>query len=307
MYASLSFQALGGPNTVTWLSLSNDDRIKEKIIGEVHRIQSKFSRYEATSIVSQINATAGKGSIQVDEETAGLLNFAAEIWRASSGLFDVTSGILRKVWKFSENSLPTKAEVNELLPLIGWDRVLWESPSVTLKHVGMEIDFGGIGKEYAADRVRSILFEAGVSSALINLGGDVCCLGAGPEGRPWRIGIKHPRKDNTALLALGLSDAALATSGDYERCMLVNGRRYCHILNPKTGFPDVTAASVSVVSESCLVSGSLSTSAMLLSPTERAKFLTKLQVSAVVLDESGHIAERYGALEVLPASSSTAD
>jgi thiamine biosynthesis lipoprotein len=296
MYASFSFHALGGPNSVRWLSGPSDEELGQKLVAEALRIQAVFSRYDPLSIVSLINQAAGSGPVRVDEETAGLLSFSARLFEVSGGLFDITSGVLRKVWNYSSGIVPREEDVQAILPLVGWNKTRWEPPYFSLPTPGMEIDLGGLGKEYAAGRLRSILVSAGVKSALINLGGDVTCIGLGPEGRPWRVGIAHPREASGAAAALGLVDTALATSGDYERCMMVQGKRYCHILNPKTGFPDVTASSVSVVAESCLLAGALSTTAMLLAPEARAAFFNELGVSALVLDEQGKIAERYGPL-----------
>jgi thiamine biosynthesis lipoprotein len=228
---------------------------------ELARIEALWSRYRADSIVSRINAAAGAAAVAVDEETALLLDYAAQAWQVSGGLFDITSGVLRRAWRFADGQAPAPAAIAACLPLIGWGQVHWEKPLFRLPHAGMEIDFGGLGKEYAADRIATLWRARGIAG-LINLGGDIVATGTA-GGEPWRIGIQHPRRPGELAAVLPLVEGALATSGDYERCLIVAGKRYCHVLNPFTGWPAGELASVSVLAPSCLVAGTLATTAML--------------------------------------------
>ncbi len=237
-------------------------------ISEVQRIEFKCSRYRADSIVSTINAAAGTGfSVAVDAETAGLLNFAAQLHALSDGLFDITSGVLRRAWDFKAAVLPNASALKALLPLIGWQQVKFENDRISLPQTGMEIDFGGFGKEYAADRAVAVLHEAGQRHGFVNLGGDIRVLGPRVDGSPWRFGIQHPRRDDATIASVDLTEGALASSGDYERYFEQGGKRYCHILDPHTGWPvsakDGGWASVSVTAPACLAAGALSTIAML--------------------------------------------
>lgn len=228
---------------------------------ELARIEALWSRYRPDSIVSRINAAAGVAAVAVDEETALLLDYAAQAWQVSGGLFDITSGVLRRAWRFADGKAPAPQAIAACLPLIGWSQAHWEKPLFRLPHAGMEIDFGGLGKEYAADRIATLWRARGIAG-LINLGGDIVATGtAGHE--PWRIGIQHPRRPGELAAVLPLVEGALATSGDYERCLIVDGKRYCHVLNPFTGWPAGELASVSVLAPSCLVAGTLATTAML--------------------------------------------
>lgn len=228
---------------------------------ELKRIEALWSRYRPDSIVSRINAAAGGTAVAVDDETALLLDYAAQAWQVSGGLFDITSGVLRQVWRFTDGRAPAAEAIAACLPRIGWGKVEWNKPHFRLPVAGMEIDFGGLGKEYAADRIATLWRAQGIAG-LINLGGDIVATGtAGHE--PWRIGIQHPRRPGELAAVLPLVAGALATSGDYERCLIVDGRRYCHVLNPFTGWPAGELASVSVIAPSCLVAGTLATSAML--------------------------------------------
>ena len=283
---------MGGLNE---LQLFADSPLQAEAFGifakeEVKRIETKFSRYLPESIISRINAAAGKGRIAVDEETAALIDYAAVCFNQSKGLFDITSGIYRKVWDFTEGnkSLPTTAQIASVCSLVGWDKVRWNKPNIELMKAGMQLDFGGIGKEYAVDRVAGILEERGVKSALINFAGDIRVVGTRSDNRPWVVGITHPRKKGEAATVIELKSGALATSGDYERYIEVNGIRYCHILNPKTGFPTLANASVTVLAPSCLIAGSASTIGMLMSEKESAKFLKNLNTPYFRVDSQGN-------------------
>jgi len=215
-------------------------------------------------VLSEINRIAGaSGSIQVDEETAGLLNYAETCHEQSDGLFDITSGILRCAWRFDRGELPDQALIDSLLDKIGWHKLRWRNPVLEFTVAGMEIDFGGVVKEYAADRAAALCWNEGVRHGMVNLGGDIKIIGPRGDLSPWRIGIRHPRKKNTLIQPLLLSEGALASSGDYERCIEIGGIRYGHVLNPKTGWPVRYLASVSVVADFCVVAGSASTIAML--------------------------------------------
>lgn len=231
---------------------------------DVYRLEANYSRYRADSFLSEINRTAAQGgSITVDDETAGLLDYAATCYQQSDGLFDITSGILRQAWDFKSGSIPAQETIQALIAKIGWYKLNWQRPILTFTIPGMEIDFGGVVKEYAVDRAASLCREAGIRHGIVNLGGDIKIIGPHHDGSPWRIVIRHPRRSDGVLQTLLLYSGALASSGDYERCITVNGVRYGHVLNPKTGWPVSYMAAVSVVGEFCVVAGSASTIGML--------------------------------------------
>ncbi len=285
------FYAMGGQNEIQLYALTKVDaeRLSQLAIREVNRIEAKYSRYQSESIISRINLEAHTRPIEVDDETAGLLNYAAECYHQSSGLFDITSGVLRRIWNFKEKSIPTQAEITKTLALIGWNKLDWRAPSIMFKKAGMEIDFGGLGKEYAVDRVIGLLKNEGVSSALVNLGGDLRVLGGHPNGRAWHIGVADPREKGGILAEISLASGALATSGDYERCIEIGGKRYCHILNPKTGWPATDIQSISVIADSCLVAGTLTTTAMLLGEPDGMNYLNNLSVKYLLLNSNSRI------------------
>ena len=264
-------------------------------IAEVHRIEQKFSRYRDDSIVSRINAAAGCAApVEVDTETAALLDFAAQLHGLSDGLFDITSGVLRKAWNFRTGQLPAARELELLLPLIGWAQVQWQGGGIRLPHAGMELDFGGFGKEYAADRAAGVLQAAGQTHGFVNLGGDIRVIGPRADGGAWRFGIAHPRATAskaasqttsaaTTIASVAMTEGALASSGDYERFFERDGRRFCHILDPHSGWPVEAWASVSVVAFACASAGALSTIAMLKGP-QALDFLNTQQASFLAID-----------------------
>ena len=248
---------------------------------EARRIEAKYTRYKPTGVVWVINNAGGK-AVEVDEETAGLLDYAGQVHALSGGRFDVTSGVLRRVWKFDgSDRVPEPAQVAELMPLIGWSKVGWERPRLTLP-LGMEIDLGGICKEYAVDRAAMAIMAEGECPALINFGGDLRTTRAKTQAR-WAVAIESmdPAKASGGLLQI--DQGAIATSGDAKRFLLRAGKRYSHILDPRTGWPVANPPrSVTVAARTCVQAGTLSTLAMLLGP-EAESFLKAENAEAWVL------------------------
>jgi thiamine biosynthesis lipoprotein len=243
-------------------SLGSARELGELAAREASRIEAKYSRYRADSVLSQINRSGG-APVAVDEETTALLQFAAHCHQLSEGAFDITSGVLRHAWKFDgRNQLPSPAVVEALRQRVGFERLHLGPGWVTLPG-GMEIDFGGIGKEYAVDRVMQIIASEFSGAALVNFGGDLAA-NRPPSSGPWIVGIERPGTDRKARMLLDLSQGGLATSGDTHRFIEVDGRRYAHILDPRTGWPVSGAPrSVTVAAGSCVEAGMLATMAML--------------------------------------------
>lgn len=237
---------------------------------EAARIEHKYSRYRTDNIIYKINHANG-AALDVDKETAALLDYAQQCYALSEGMFDITSGVLREVWHFDGSAnLPTVEAVNALLPRIGWDKISWQHSSITLPG-GMEIDLGGIGKEYAVDSTAQLLQQHTDSSLLINYGGDLVVTGARRDGTGWLVGVEDPEhavdlvtEKATAQTQYELLRGGIATSGDARRYLLKDGIRYSHILDPRTGWPVQDAPhSVTVVAGTCTEAGILSTLAML--------------------------------------------
>jgi thiamine biosynthesis lipoprotein len=230
---------------------------------EARRIDEKFSRYKAGSVVAAILESRGR-SITVDDETARLLDYGEVLWRISDGRFDLTSGILRHAWQFEEAThAPAPERIPELMRYVGWQRLQWTSPVLTLP-AGMEVDFGGIGKEYAVDRVADWAARESRDPVLVNFGGDLRCTGTVPTSGAWRVGIESLAKAGQPAKRIELESGALATSGDARRVVVIEGKRYGHILDARTGWPAPGAPrSVTVAAPTCSQAGSFSTLAML--------------------------------------------
>ena len=245
----------------------NDKSLAQNLLdvaaAEAWRIEEKYSRYRGDSIVSRINSADGK-STTVDQETAQLLDFAFQCYELSGGLFDISSGILRQAWPFSSSSTqPSHDLIESLLPLIGLEKAQWVAPDLTLP-AGMQLDFGGIGKEYAVDRTLALLSKISDAPLLVNFGGDIVCNKCSGPDSPWRIGIEDPEIQDEAQQLLELSSGALATSGNTKRCLIANGIRYGHVLNPITGWPiEAAPLSITVAEGNCTRAGMLATFAML--------------------------------------------
>lgn len=265
--------------------------IAMQAIDEVRRIEQKYSRYRSDSIVSRINAAAGLHAVDCDGETAALLAYADALHANSEGRFDITSGVLRKAWDFRGGALPREETLAALLPLVGWRKVERDGGSVFLPQVGMELDFGGFGKEYAVDRAAELLAVLGIDHGYVNLGGDMRFLGPRPDGTAWDIGIQDPRDMTGTVASIPIGRGALATSGDYERFIEVGGRRYCHVLDPRSGMPVSYWRSVSVLGPLAITAGSCTTTAMLLEQ-DGIDFLDRSGVSYLAIDHEGRIFRR---------------
>lgn len=257
-------------------------------IGEVRRIEHKYSRYRGDSLLARWHEGAGSGRQEpVDGETAGLLDFAAALFDLSGGRFDVTAGVLRRAWDFRGGRPPTPEHLQSLLPLVGWPQLRWTGADLGLPRPGMEIDFGGFGKEYAADRAAAELLRFGVSGGYVELGGDIRVIGPGPDGRPWRFGIAHPRRPGALLACVDMASGGLATSGDYERWFEHEGRRYCHLLDARTGLSMTDWQSVSVIAPTCAAAGAVATIAALFGAAA-PDFLAEQAVDYLAVDHAGH-------------------
>lgn len=286
-----TFHAMGSPCEIQLFSAnerSADDAFRIAR-DEVARLEMKYSRYRADSYLSQINRIAAEGrTIEVDAETAGLFDYAAACYSQSDGLFDITSGILRRAWNFKSGGLPDARDVASLMQLVGWQRLIWNSPQLSFPIAGMEIDLGGIVKEFAVDRIAVMLAQSNHVNSVVNLGGDIRVVGPRGDGSSWNIGVRDPRAKNGTLGTISMHRGAIASSGDYERCIVVNGHRYGHILNPITGWPVKFLAAATVVGEFCTVSGSASTIA-LLKEKDGPGWLTELGMPFLCVDIDGNV------------------
>jgi FAD:protein FMN transferase len=291
-----TFQAMACENVIELFcdSLADADEAARLAVLEVARIEMKYSRYRDDSVVTVINRAAGHEPVSIDQETSQLLDYADVCYRQSDGLFDITSGVLRRVWTFKSGamkSVPLPAELEPFLTLVDWSRVerqfFSDGAQIRLPLPGMQIDFGGFGKEYAADRAAAVLLGQGIHHAFVNMGGDVVVTGPQANAEPWELGIQHPRNVGEIIAAIPVSQGAVATSGDYERYVEIDGVRFGHLLNSKTGLPSSGLQSATVFAPTCLVAGSIATIAML--KAEHDEWLSLSGVNYFVVDGAGRV------------------
>ncbi len=273
---------------------------------EAFRIERKFSRFRDDSVVSEIARNAGRAPVAVDDETVALVEAALELAQLTGGRFDPTVGVLRRAWNFREPRVPADDELAALMPHVNHGAVSVGDGTVFLRAEGMELDLGGVGKEYAVDRVADVLRAHGVTSALLNFAGDVRTIGGRGDGRPWSIGVADPRAPGRCRFAVRLiGGAGVATSGDYERCFVKDGVRYHHLLDATTGRPARGVMSATVVAASAFLAGRLATAAFLLGPREGLAVIEGTPgVEGCLIDASGAILATpgLGRISNLPGS-----
>ncbi|MDV4149523.1 FAD:protein FMN transferase [Clostridium sp. AL.422] len=272
---------MGTVVTVT-LYDSNDEEVLNKVFTKVKELESTLSINENGTLVDKINESAGITPVKVDDDTYTLVKKGVEYSKLSNGLFDISVGPIVKLWNIGlpEAKVPTQEEINEKLPLIGYQDIELNDTDKTiyLKRKGMMIDLGGIAKGYTADVISDILTEQGVKSAIIDLGGNIFAHGKKPNGDEWRIGIQNPyseRGDQIGVLTT--SNKSIVTSGIYERYIEQDGVKYHHILSPKTGYPyDNEIAGITIVSDKSVDGDALSTSVFAMGVEEGMKFVNSL-------------------------------
>ncbi len=243
----------------------------------VAAFEAKFSRFQPDSLVSRINAAAGRDWVEVDEEMERILDLSGSIYAMTKGLLDVTALPLLRLWdyKAAVPRIPSAEEIAAARRLVGWPKVQRERGRVRLPEAGMALDFGGWGKEYAVDRVAGIARELRIPRALVDFGHDLHAVGAAPGKPGWHIGLEDPAQPGDACWgSLAITDRGVASSGDYRRGFTLNGVRYGHIVDPRTGRPVATGArQVTVIAPTCVQAGVLSTTAFILPPAEGIRFI----------------------------------
>ena len=267
---------------------SDADSALALVTEEVERIDAKYSCKRKQSHWQQLVAKAGSGSgVAVDDETARLLDMAELGHTASEGLFDVTLSALFEIWSRHAACLPNARAIAEAMSRSGWSRVGWQRPLLTLPDVGMRMDFGGLIKEYAADACISRLREHGFSSALVALGDDVAACLKNNSYKPWQVDVRQSHGARNDPVRVEIKTGGIATRGDFDRCMVFNGIRYSHLLDPRTGWPVQGLASVSVVASECVIAGVLATTAMVRGPARGPTWLERLDVQYLCTDSAG--------------------
>ena len=288
--SSFSFKAMGCPCELRSYTANAEvsARAFAAAVSEINRLDLRYSSFLPDNLLATVNDAACQGSsIEVDDELTSLLEFADTCYTQSEGLFDITTGSLSAVWSGAAGRLPTQSMLAQALESVGWDKVSWQNNRLNFSVPNMKIDFGGIVKEYAVDRAASILMEHGLQHGCVDLGGDIRVVGPRPDGAPWRVGIRHPRRPEAQMATIDIIRGALASSGDYERYIEIDGQQYGHIISPITGWPIRGLATVSVVAEQCVVAGSLCTTAML-KGLDGPDWLSGVDLPHLWMDERGN-------------------
>jgi len=281
-------------------------RIARRAEEEARRIERKFSRYRDGSVVSEINRSAGRTPVAVDEETDTLVASALELRERTGGRFDPTVGVLRRAWDFRSGRVPSREEVAALLPLVDGTSVSRRDGTVFLRKPGMELDLGGVGKEFAVDRVAQVLVEEGVPAAIVNFAGDVRTVGRRLDRHPWKVGVRDPRDPRRVRFSVRpMAGAGVATSGDYERGFVKDGARYHHILDARTGWPVRGVVSATVVAPTADEAGRFASAAFLLGLEEGLALLEAtpgLEGALIAEDETIRATTGMKYLSDLPGS-----
>jgi thiamine biosynthesis lipoprotein len=263
----------------------------DAVLAEMHRIDALMSHYKPESQLSRINRGAAADAVPVDRELADLIVRALEFSELSGGAFDITYASVGYLYDYREHRHPTEAEIAAALPAINWRHVVVDRQASTVRFLkpGMRIDLGGIAKGYAVDRCIGLLRERGITSASVSAGGDSRLLGD-RRGRPWIVGIRHPDDRERVIARIPLEDAAISTSGDYERYFDEDGVRYHHIINPRTGRSAEGVRSVTVIGPDATLTEGLTKSVFILGP-ERGLALVEAQpdADAVVVASDGKV------------------
>jgi thiamine biosynthesis lipoprotein len=278
-FHKLTFQAM---STICRVHFQTTDsglanEFQNLVLNWVSAFEAKYSRFLPDSLIGRINAAAGEHWVDIDLETEALFNLCQDLLFFTRGVFDPTGLPLMRLWnwKAKEPVIPSSKEIQEALQLVGWRKLQRRPNGVFLPRAGMMIDLGGIGKEYAVDRVLVMGLEHGLKNILVDFGQDVRVHGESPQKGAWYIGLDDPRSPGKCWTAVMVNNHAVATSGDYLRHFIHQGRRYGHIIDPRDGYPANTGVlSASVVSPHCTFAGIVSTAAVILGPKEGLEMMS---------------------------------
>lgn len=277
--------------TVEAKTATETDFFLKKAVEEISRIEALLSTYQETSETNLINKNAGLKPVKVSDEVFSLIKRSKKISEITDGTFDITYGSIdQRFWNFDTEmtELPDKVLAQKSIALIDYRNIILntEEKTVFLKNKGMRIGFGGIGKGYAAEKTKNLLKNFGVKAGIINASGDLSCWGIPENGKPWTIGIAHPDFAELPFSTLEVTDLSVATSGNYEKYVMINGKRYSHTINPKTGFPVHGIKSVTVISPNAEISDALATPITILGTEKGLALINQLKdIECIIIDD----------------------
>lgn len=264
----------------------------ESAINEIRRIEKLFTTFNETSQVNLVNQNAGIKPVKVDKEVYDLIERSKKISALTQGAFDITYGSIdKRLWNFDQsmNSLPDEHTAKELVRLINYRHVILdpEKCTVYLKEKGMRIGFGGIGKGYAAEKAKKVLQNKGIESGIVNAAGDLTTWGSQPDGRPWTIGIADPNFSKNPFSYLEISDYSIATSGNYEKYVMIDGKKYSHTIDPKTGMPVTGIKSVTIICPNAEIADAMATPVMIMGVRVGMDMVNQIKgIECIIIDDN---------------------
>lgn len=281
-------------NVVTDSEVKAEDAINGAF-EEIRRLEEMINFWSAHSEISEINRKAGVSPVRVSSQTMDIIEKATFVSEKTRGAFDPTIGPLVRLWDFRKKVIPDNRTILERTRLVDYRAVIIDKQKGTafLKKRGMSFDTGGVAKGYAADLAVSVLKERGIRAGIVSVAGDIRAFGTKPDGKPWRVGIRNPRplnsSDKDILATVELMDMAISTSGDYERFFIQNGKRYHHIIDPKTGYPAMQCQSVTVIARQGVFTDGFSTGVFVLGPKKGLRLLKDLGFDGIIIDSEGKV------------------
>jgi len=268
-------------------------------VAEVKRIEYLISDWIPTTQISQVNKNAGIQPVKVNAEVFELVERAIKISQITAGAFDISYASMDKIWKFdgSMKAMPTEEAIKKSVAKIGYKNIILDKKNQTvfLNSEGMKLGLGGIGQGYIADKVKDLLLSKGCKSGLINVSGDINAWGKQPDGKLWNVGIVNPLNKNKIFATFPLEDSAVETSGSYEKYVIFNGKRYSHIIDPRTGYPATGVVSVSVFAKQTEIADALATGIFVLGVEVGIDLVNQLKgVECIIVDDTGKIFSSKG-------------
>ena len=262
-------------------------------ISEISRIEALISSWKTTSETSNINKNAGVSPVKVSKELFNLIQRALKISNLTDGAFDISYASMDKLWKYdgSMTQMPSKEAIKKSVAKVGYKDIVVDpqNSTVFLKNKGMKIGFGAIGKGYAADKAKKLLISNGVSGGIINASGDINSWGSKPSGSSWQVAITNPLNKNKAFAMLPIKDAVV-TSGNYEKYVIFNSRRYSHIIDPRTGYPSQGIISVTVFAPKAELADALATSVFVMGVETGIDRINQLKaIECIIITDTGTI------------------
>lgn len=295
---SLSLDTILMGSSFTFTAVASNESIANNSLQvgliEVQRIEAVISSWQPNSETSLINKNAGIRPVKVSEELFELIRRSKKISELSNGYFDISFAAMNDLWDFSKEAVtkPYDEAIGRAISKVDYQKIILNSDDSTvfLKEKGMRIGFGAIGKGFAANRAKMIMMEAGADGGVVNAGGDLISWGTKPDGSAWNVGIQNPKVDDDVLMWIPSTNQAIVTSGNYEKYVDIDGVRYCHILNPKTGWPVVNMKSVTIICPDAELADALSTTVFVLGRKNGMDFINQLTgVEGIIIDENDDV------------------